>query len=59
MKLPQWARATSLAVALFAMSSASLLAQQAPAAAAGTVAPTDITVGGITKPSVHAKLALP
>ena len=57
MKLPQWARATSFAVALLAVSSTSLPAQQAPAA--GASAPTDITVGGITKPSVHAKLALP
>jgi RND family efflux transporter MFP subunit len=31
------------------------VAQQTPAAAA----PTDITVGGITKPSLHSKLALP
>jgi RND family efflux transporter MFP subunit len=53
MKLPHWARATSFAVACLALSSSSLLAQQA------APAPTDITVGGITKPSVHAKLALP
>ena len=56
MKLPQWARYTSLAVALLAaLSSTSLLrAQQAPAAG-----PTDITVGGKTVPSIHTKLALP
>src|SRR5687767_11333044 len=55
MTLPLWARTTSFAVALLALSSASLVAQQAPGAGAAT----DITVGGITKPSVHAKLALP
>jgi RND family efflux transporter MFP subunit len=57
MKLPLWARTASLGVALFALSSTSLVAQQTPAGAGG--APTDTTVGGITKPSVHAKLALP
>jgi RND family efflux transporter MFP subunit len=60
MKLPLWARNASLAVAFSAMSalsSTSLLAQQTPPPAAG--APTDIEVGGITKPSVHSKLALP
>ena len=58
MKLPLWARTASLGVALVALSSTSLVAQQTPAGgAAGS--PTDITVGGITKPSVHAKLALP
>jgi RND family efflux transporter MFP subunit len=56
MKLALWARTASLAVAISALSSTSLPAQQTPAPAA---APTDITVGGITKPSVHAKLALP
>jgi len=53
MKLPHWARTTSFAVALLALSSTSLVAQQAPAA------PTDITVGGITKPSNHSKLNFP
>jgi HlyD family secretion protein len=59
MKLPHWARTTSFAVALLALSSTSLVAQQAPAAAGAGAAPTDIEVGGMTKPSVHAKLALP
>ena len=57
MKLPLWARTASLGVALLALSSTSLVAQQTPAGAGA--APTDTTVGGITKPSVHAKLALP
>jgi RND family efflux transporter MFP subunit len=59
MKLPHWARTTSFAVALLALSSTLLVAQQTPAVGAAAGSPTDIMVGGITKPSVHAKLALP
>ena len=59
MNMPHWARTASFAVAFCTVSATSLVvrAQQTPAA--GANAPTDITVGGITKPSVHAKLALP
>ena len=60
MKMTHLARNTGFAVAIFALSSTSLLAQQAPApAGAAAAAPAEVTTGGITKPSVHAKLALP
>ena len=52
MRMPHLARATCVAVTLLALSATSVVAQQ-PAS------PTNITVGGITKPSVHSKLALP